>query len=67
MHIPALLSKLAALLAVLWTVSTRCVYNLGEDKLPFHVDSEPFKIGALEACKDYLEPGRLGCCNHIND
>lgn len=52
LHYPLL--KIAALLAILSTANTRCVYNIGEDRLPFHVDTEPFKLGALEACKDYL-------------
>jgi len=61
------LVELGIFLAILPLALTKCVYNIGEDRLPTHVDSEPFKLGPLEACKDYLEPGRLGCCNHIND
>jgi hypothetical protein len=35
--------------------------------LPFHTDRDPFLLANLTACKDYLEPGRLGCCGKIND
>lgn len=48
------ITKMTALLAILCTAYTRCVYNLGEDRFPLHVDTEPFKLGPLEACKDYL-------------
>ena len=54
MPIHSSLLKIAALLTILCTANTRCVYNIGEDRLPFHVDTEPFKLGTLEACKDYL-------------
>ena len=45
-----------------------CVYDIREDDhMPIHTDREPFQLGTLEACQDYLTPGRLGCCSAIND
>jgi hypothetical protein len=35
--------------------------------MPFHVDTDPFELKNLSACTEYLEPGRLGCCNIYND
>ena len=37
------------------------------DKMPIHTDTEPFPLGILQACKDYVSPGRLGCCSPVND
>ena len=60
------------LLTILGTLSTmthsRCMYDINEsDLMPLHIDKEPFLLKDLHGCKDYLEPGRLGCCSHIND
>lgn len=36
-------------------VQSRCMYDLDpQTELPFHIDSEPFEIGFLNACKDYI-------------
>lgn len=64
------MNKLLCLLLFTFIISqvhSKCRYDLGPDFLPFHVDSEPFELGELSACKDYISPGRLGCCSRYND
>ena len=67
MHSTGIILAIFNLLALLPTLTSRCVYNIAPNKMPYHVDYEPFVIGPLSACKDYIEPGRLGCCNDVND
>jgi hypothetical protein len=55
------------LIALLSLVTCKCRYNLDDKFMPYHVDYDPFELGTLSACKDYIEPGRLGCCNRFND
>ena len=61
--------KLVAVFTALFVlINSRCMYDIKEsDLMPVHTDSEPFVLKNLQACKDYLEPGRLGCCTRIND
>lgn len=58
---------LLALLGLVSLAEARCMYNLNDTYYPFRTDAEPFELGQLSACKDYIEPGRLGCCNRYND
>lgn len=59
---------LMGIVVLVISINSKCMYDLTEDtEMPFHTEREPFELGPLTACKDYLEPGRLGCCGKVND
>jgi hypothetical protein len=50
------------------SIDCKCMYDLTEDtEMPFHTERDAFKLGPITACKDYIEPERLGCCSKVND
>lgn len=51
-NIKLALLTLAFLSAV---VHPRCMYDMLEDtEMPIHTDREPFQLGILQACKDFI-------------